>query len=227
MNQAPPKLQQLLTQMPDVDKVKLLQIANHYQMDLDDPGFLPLLLTQQGIEALKSAKNELVIEAGGTVTFALSQAQKAFDDSAKSKSDDLENIRDIAQLKITECAEKSELALKSAVEKWSFNVFSGAVAEAISQHIPTAMAAAEQSAIQSAEILNQNINAAAKAATTAAKKIDEAAKNIGLNWLLVALLCGLLIGSGIGYFSAVKITQSEKINADQVTQIILKSCNKK
>lgn len=227
MNQTPPKLQQLLQQMPDVDKVKLLQIAQHYKMDLDDPGFLPLLLTQQGIEALESAKNELVREAGGTVTFALSQAQKAFDDSAKSKADDLQNLKAAALVKIDEYASESEIALKSAVESWSFKVFSDAVLAALNQHIPTAMSAAEISAIQSAKILNEKINTASVTATAAAETINDAAKNIGTAWLLIVLFAGLLVGAGTGYYAAAKVAHSERINTEQIAQNILKSCIKK
>lgn len=227
MNQAPPKLQQLLQQMPDVDKVKLLQLAHHYGMDLDDPGFLPLLLTQQGIEALESAKNNLVREAGGTVTFALSQAQKAFDDSAKAKADDLENLKSAALVKIDEYASESEIALKSAVEKWSFKVFSEAVLSALNQHIPTAMSAAELSAIQSAETLNKKINALSVTATEAAETINNATKNIRIIWLLITLLFGLLVGSGVGYFAAAKVAHSERIDTEQITQNIQKFCIKK
>lgn len=227
MNQAPPKLQQLLQQMPDVDKVKLLQIANHYSMDLDDPGFLPLLLTQQGIEALESAKNELIREAGGAVTFALSQAQKAFDDSAKSKTDDLENLKLTALVKIEECASESEMALKSAIGKWSFDVFCGAVGEAINLHLPGALTEAGKSAENTAKTLDIETEKFALAAARATENIDNAAKNIGLNWILITALFSILIGSGVGHFSATKIAQSERMNSEQITQIILKSCNKK
>ncbi len=65
----PPKLQQLLATLPDIDKVALLALAHRYKMDLDDPGFLPLLLTQQGIAALDKAKAELVQEIERSLDF--------------------------------------------------------------------------------------------------------------------------------------------------------------
>lgn len=162
MNQAPPKLQQLLHQMPDVDKVKLLQIAQHYAMDLDDPGFLPLLLTHQGIEALEYAKNELIREAGGTVSVALNQAQKAL-----------------------ETAEKTAKSLDSETEKFALTL------------------------------------------SRATQKIGEASKNNCLKSTLIASLCSLIIGMGIGYFSAAKTAYSERNYSEQVTQNIVKACTKK
>lgn len=227
MNQIPPKLQQLLQQMPDADNVKLVQIAKHYSMDLDDPGFLPLLLTRQGIEALESAKNELVREAGGTVTFALCQAQKAFDDSAKSKSDDLENLKSAALIKINECASESELAIKTAVQKWSFDVFCDVLRESLKLHLPEALAEAKKSADENAKTLDKETEKFALSVARAVEKIDDETKNTGLKWILIAALSALLAGSGVGYIAATKVAQSERVNADQINQTIIKSCNKK
>lgn len=227
MNEIPPKLNQLLQQMPDVDRVKLLQIAQHYKMDLDDPGFLPLLLTKQGIEALESAKNELVREAGGTVTFALSKAQQVFDESVKSKSDDLENAKIAALIKIDECANESELAIKNAVQKWSLEVFCGAVSEALHTELPPALADAKKSADDNAKTLNKSTEMYALAVARAVDKIENSARDISINWLLIGALCGLLLGAGIGFFAATKIANSERINTEQIAQIIIKSCSKK
>jgi hypothetical protein len=227
MNEIPPKLNQLLQQMHDVDKVKLLQIAQHYKMDLDDPGFLPLLLTKQGIEALESAKNELIREAGGTVTFALSKAQQVFDESSKSKSDELEKAKETALIKINECASESELAIKNAVQNWSLDVFCGAINEALHTELPSALANAKKSADSNAKTMNQSTELFALAVARAVDKIENSARDISMNWMLIVGLFCLLVGAGVGFFAATKVGNSERINTEQIAQNIVKSCSKK
>lgn len=227
MNEIPQKLNQLLQQMQDVDKVKLLQIAQHYKMDLDDPGFLPLLLTKQGIEALESAKNELVREAGGTVTFALSKAQQVFDESSKSKSDDLEKAKETALIKINECASESEIAIKKAVQNWSLEVFCGAINEALHTELPAALADAKKSADSNAKTMNESTEYFALAVTHAVDRIQNSAREMSMNWLLIVALCCLLVGAGTGFIAATKVGNSERINTEQIAQNIVKSCGKK
>lgn len=123
----PPKLQQLLSTMPDVDKVKLMQIAHQYKMDLDDPGFLPLLLTQQGIEALDKARAGLESEAAATIERVASQVVATREaEAAKLK----EYTGDLGAIVRAEAAQ-AQTAMQQALSAWAERSLTDALDAAI------------------------------------------------------------------------------------------------
>lgn len=143
----PPKLQQLLNQISDVDKVKLLQIANHYKLDLDDPAYLPLLLTREGIEALENAAEKLNHDAYKVVDYAIQKAESAVSQTAGAKIDEIEEAKN-----------RAETAFKNAVSAWSYEVFESAVSSALKTSLPGAATAASEVSIILIERLENATN---------------------------------------------------------------------
>lgn len=193
----PPKLEQLLATMPDVDKVAVLRIAQHYRMDLDDPGFLPLLLTREGISALEKARDELAAETDRTINMALQKASEAIAQKTTAAAETI----------LAHTAE-AEAEMKKALAAWAERSLQNAVNQALASNA-SGMAAAQEHHIRTvsemfalaATTAANECNAAARAATAAVQQAEEAARNT--NFLLVTLvfLSGGIVGTAMTLFA--------------------------
>jgi len=192
----PPKLQQLLNQISDVDKVKLLQIAHHYKLDLDDPAYLPLLLTHEGIEALKNAAEKLNQDAYKVVDYAIQKAEAAVSQTASAKIDEIEQARDMA-----------ETAFKNAIEAWSYHAFEQAVSESLKTSLPGAATAASEVSIILIERLENTTNSCIKKINSASEAVERLNSNQTLPGLLIMLLLGVLLGVGVSYWAIPKAVE--------------------
>lgn len=189
----PPKLEQLLATMPDVDKVAVLRIAQRYRMDLDDPGFLPLLLTREGITALEKARDELVAETDRTVNMALQKTNEAIGRKATVEAETIRARAADAEAAMKEAlAAWAERSLQNAVEQALTSNAAG-LAKAQEQHIRTI---SEMFALAASTAANE-CRAAARAASTAVQQAEEAAGNT--NYLLATLvfLFGGIVGTAM------------------------------
>lgn len=189
----PPKLQQLLETLPDVDKVKLLAIAHHYKMDLDDPGFLPLLLTQQGISALDKAKAEMVLEVEKTLDLLAERMAVAGQHEEKR----LGMYTDRLAGYMKQRAAEAEAGMKQALAAWAERALSEALDKAIASRADAATATAVATTRRAAEtFVEASGTAAAKAqqaaaaAIAAAHEAREAASRLETAWLWAAFLGG-------------------------------------
>lgn len=195
----PPKLQQLLSTMPDVDKVNLLALAHHYRMDLDDPGFLPLLLTREGIAALDKAKTGLVQEVERTTGYVLGQIDEAINQRIEQENTRLEKctVELVGHLKSESTA--SEVAAKVELATWTNDTLKNVVEPALIASAKTAAAIAASESIEKLSIaataVTQQCQAAAQAARDAAASAESAAQ--GTNWIMIfaVFACGVLIGA--------------------------------
>ncbi|MDP2196095.1 MAG: hypothetical protein Q8J72_08930 [Rhodocyclaceae bacterium] len=161
----PPKLQQLLEQLPDVDKVKLLAIAHQYKMDLDDPSFLPLLLTQQGITALAGAKTELV----GEVDAALNRVAAKIVESSNSEAERLKDYSASLAAFLKQQTEEAEAKIKHAVGTWAAGPLVDAVFSAVVEQIEATAAVATKAAAASADAASAKFAASCEAAALSAR----------------------------------------------------------
>lgn len=194
----PPKLHQLLSSMPDVDKVKLMQIAHHYKMDLDDPGFLPLLLTQQGITALENARAEMVLD----VDKSLERMAGKIVDASAGESERLKDYSTQLAGFLKQQAAEAEASMKQALATWAHDALIEAIANAICEQAAKTTAAAEARAnaasVAFAGCCEQSaliVKMAGVDAAAAAKKAHEAVVQLGTAWLLAALLGGMVAGA--------------------------------
>lgn len=195
----PPRLQQLLASMQDVDKVKLVQIAHHYRMDLDDPGFLPLLLTREGIASLDKAKTDLVQEVERTTGFVLGQIDEAINERIEQEYARLANcaIELVGLLKSESTA--AEVAVKVELATWTNDTLKNVVEPALIAAAKSAATAAASESIEklstAATVVTQQCQAAAQAARDAAAAAESAAQ--GANWIMIfaVFACGVLIGA--------------------------------
>lgn len=194
----PPKLQQLLASMPDVDKVKLMQIAHAYKMDLDDPGFLPLLLTQQGIEALDKARAGLESEASATLERVAEQIIKTREAQAALLKDYMGDLSAIVRAE----AAKAQAAMQAALAAWAERSLTDALDAAIKARSRSATEAAATAATQAAEAFavvarraTTDTTTAASRAAEAAKAAQEAAGRIGWALMLSTFFFGATTGA--------------------------------
>lgn len=192
----PPKLQQLLNQISDVDKVKLLQIASHYKLDLDDPAYLPLLLTREGIEALENATERLNQDAYKVVDYAIQKAESAVSKTAGAKIDEIEEAKN-----------RAETAFKNAVSAWSYEVFESAVSSALKTSLPGAAAAASEVSIILIERLENATNSCIQKINSASEAVERLNSNQTLPGLLIMLLLGVLLGVGGSYLAIPKAVE--------------------
>lgn len=79
----PARVERLLSVLPDVDQVKVFAIAREWQMDLDDPAFLPMLLCQRGIDALRQAQLTLATETQKTVDASINAVRNAAETASR------------------------------------------------------------------------------------------------------------------------------------------------
>ncbi|MBA3034692.1 MAG: hypothetical protein KKF85_02720 [Gammaproteobacteria bacterium] len=198
----PPKLRQLLESMPDVDKVKLMQIAHHYSMDLDDPGFLPLLLTQQGISALEKARAEMVSE----VDAALNRVAAKIVEASSGEAERLKEYSASLAGHLKQQTEEAEAKIKNAVGTWAAGPLVDAVFSAVVEQIEATAAVATKAAAASADAasakFSQNCEAAVLSARTAAGCAEAAAAEAsavmdraGAGWMTALFLGGALTGA--------------------------------
>jgi len=226
----PPKLQALLEVIPDIDKVNLLHIARHYQMDLDDPGFLPLLLTQQGIAALEAARSELEKECSASVTFALSRASAAIGEAGKAQQDRIISITQEAEQHLSMCAADTEIALQEAVAIWSERTLSDSIANALMENSEAAKSTALLAANSFAEVANHAASTASDAARDckkAAEAATEAVKDTKILFVLCVFLLGVIAGSGAIYFSAKPKASDVYLDTAMIAKTAVNSCIKK
>ena len=198
----PPKLNQLLESMPDVDKVKLMQIAHHYKMDLDDPGFLPLLLTQQGITALAAAKAEMV----GEVDAALNRVAAKIVEASSSEAERLKEYSASLAAHLRQQTEEGGAKIKHAVGTWAAGPLVDAVFSAVVEQIEATAAVATKAAAASADAasakFSQNCEAAVLSARTAAGCAEAAAAEANTvldrasaGWMTALFFGGALTGA--------------------------------
>lgn len=201
MSQAiPPKLNQLLESMPDVDRVSLLKIAHHYRMDLDDPGFLPLLLTQQGISALDKSKAEMVMEVERSLDLMAERITAAAADARKVETDFLTWHASECGDMVEKRAAEAETAMKQALAAWADRSIIVALDQAISSRAGAATIVAEATAKAAAETFAEATNEAIRATRSAADAVSAAAqeardaaetvKQFNWVWLGLAFLAG-------------------------------------
>ena len=150
----PPKLQQLLEVMQDVDKVTLLHIARQYQMDLDDPGFLPLLLTKEGIQALQMAVNSLTSETEKAVNFVLQKSSSIMNDVSQAELAKLQSFSQQAADYIQSQQAASEAAMKTALSQYSGKVVTDTSAQ-ITAAVAERLAPVEQASARLANSVEQ------------------------------------------------------------------------
>jgi dGTP triphosphohydrolase len=189
----PPKLEQLLATMADVDKIAVLRLAQHYRMDLDDPGFLPLLLTREGIAALEKARDELAAETDRTINMALQKASEAIGLKATAEA---ETIRARAA--------DAEAEMKAALAAWAEQSLQNAVREALASNA-SSMAEAQKHHIRSvsemfalaATTAANECTAAARAATAAVQQAEEAARNTNFLLATLVFLSGGIVGTAL------------------------------
>ena len=161
----PPKLQQLLERLPDVDRVKLLAIAHEYKMDLDDPSYLPLLLTQQGITALAAAKSEMV----GEVDAALNRVAAKIVEASSGEAERLKEYSASLAGHLKQQTEEAEAKIKNAVGTWAAGPLVDAVFSAVVEQIEATAAVATKAAAASADAASAKFTASCEAAALSAR----------------------------------------------------------
>lgn len=194
----PPKLQQLLATLPDIDKVALLALAHRYKMDLDDPGFLPLLLTQQGIAALDKAKAELVQEIERSLDFVANKVASV----GREEETRLLRFNDRLAGVLQQTSAEAEARMKQALAGWAARALDDALDRAIRSRANAAADAAVAEIDAAASAFLQKTEAAAEKAqlinnATAAtlQNAREAVGGLRPAWLLAVFAAGATAGA--------------------------------
>ena len=234
----PPKLQQLLAILPEVDKVNLLLIAREYDMDLDDPGFLPLLLTKDGIAALKAATKELSEESGKTVSYMLSRTCAAINETATAEKESLGRLKEESELHIKTLFSDGESAFKSSLEKWSEETLTQSIAGALVDNTLKATNVAKDMGIVAANEFKAVADDAAKEFKKAANdaavecgKTAEAAKDavsqIRLAFVCSIFIAGLVLGLLSGIYMHTPQASAVHLDTDKVANLVAAVCKKR
>lgn len=224
----PPKLQQLLALMPDVDKVNLLHIARHYSMDLDDPGFLPLLLTQQGIKSLADARKSLSDECEKSASLIVSRSTAAIYEHGEAEKLSLTRLREESEKHIQETAADSEKALHEALAIWADETLHNSIASALVDNSKDATDEAQRIAISAASGFERIANEAAKASRQAAISCDEASKSMARTQpIFIALIfaIGVLVGA-VGLLFAKPPKSDVHLDSSAVAKQVVMECRK-
>lgn len=214
----PPKLQQLLAVLPDVDRVSLLAIANHYKMDLDDPSYLPLLLTQQGISALDKSKAEMVVEVRDALDLVADRIAAAAAMAREVETAQIEEHSRRCADFLRRRAAESEAAMHQALASWAPRAIDEALAQAISRRVQAAaniaITIAEATAANAAkkfsaeaEVATREVQQAAEAAGAAAREARAAVRAAGQGqvswvWMPAAFFAGLLLATLVARIAA-------------------------
>lgn len=200
----PPKLQQLLQVMQDVDKVTILQLAHQYQMDLDDPSFLPLLLTKEGIKALEESRKALANECEKTISYALSKSADVAEKLTAAGKARVEQETAAATEHLKKVREEAEAQMKTALGTWAEQALMDAICCALVEHAKSVTSTAEKSAKESARQFDVYVDKAQEKISVAVDKIEEAASNAesalrdAKLWQMgVVLIIGIVIGACI------------------------------
>ncbi len=224
----PPKLQQLLEILPDVDRVSLLAISQQYRMDLDDPGFLPLLLTTRGITALEEARKALAVECEASIDLAIRRSSASIVEAGNSQAERLASETNRAAAFIDEYAADSEKSIKEALDAWSGDTLNKAIENVLLKNseeaITTAKGIADTATVEFANTVNNAVVAARQAAIdlkAAAADANDAVSFIPYLVLAVALLIGMVLGAGGLY-----LLRPTPIDTTEITKEIIKSCRK-
>ncbi|MHB1358287.1 MAG: hypothetical protein ACYCWC_01735 [Rhodocyclaceae bacterium] len=198
----PPKLQQLIERLPDVDRVKLLAIAHEYKMDLDDPSYLPLLLTQQGITALAAAKSEMV----GEVDAALNRVAAKIVEASSGEAERLKEYSASLAGHLKQQTEEAEAKIKNAVGTWAAGPLVDAVFSALVEQIEATAAVATKAAaaqanaaaaqfVETVGIAALQAREAGAAADAASMVARGALDRVEAGWMAALFLGGAVAGA--------------------------------
>lgn len=225
----PPKLQQLLALMPDVDKVNLLHLARHYNMDLDDPGFLPMLILKEGIAALEAFTKSLSVESEKTATLILSRACAAINETGEAEKAALVRLRDEADIYIKQMAADADKALHEALLGWSDETLHSSIAAALVENSRGATAEAERIAIGAATGFAKIANDAAKASNQAAincNAVNDAMSKTQPLFIALVFTIGVLVGVAGLFFIKTPKSGDVYLDAPAIAKQIVSECRK-
>lgn len=224
----PPKLQQLLEILPNVDRVSLLAISQQYRMDLDDPGFLPLLLTTRGITALEEARKALAAECEASIELAIRRSSTSIVEAGNVQAERLASETNRAAAFIDEYAADAEKGIKDALGLWSGETLNKTIENVLLQNSEEAVTTAKEIADRATGEFTNAVNTAAVAARqaaidlkTAAEDAKEAVSFMPYLLLAVVLLIGMVVGAGGLY-----LLKPTTIDTTEITKEIIKSCRK-